>query len=183
MSLLPLPFLLVSNMKLSQVSSTCKLSNARVSEVRFSNEKDWKTKGYSSHLFIVDKTEEMIGSYGPAPDAYEKKFQLEEAPSGILARGHYDAKVKYRLFNLSISFLLMRLCRANLLTMTVLSTLNGTGLLISRRIGRSDHKPPNSLSLSLFFTPLLLLSLNQTYTEQQRQPIFSSKLYHKKQMH
>lgn len=35
----------------------------------------------------------MIGSYGPAPDAYEKKFQLEEAPSGLLARGHYDAKV------------------------------------------------------------------------------------------
>lgn len=44
-------------------------------------------------LIIVDKTEEMIGSYGPAPDAYEKKFQLEEAPSGLLARGHYDAKV------------------------------------------------------------------------------------------
>ncbi|CDH51697.1 rho-gdp dissociation inhibitor [Lichtheimia corymbifera JMRC:FSU:9682] len=43
----------------------------------------------------VDKTEEMIGSYGPATDAYEKKFQLEEAPSGLLARGHYDAKSKF----------------------------------------------------------------------------------------
>ncbi|KAI8140636.1 immunoglobulin E-set [Fennellomyces sp. T-0311] len=43
----------------------------------------------------VDKTEEMIGSYGPAPEPYEKKFQLEEAPSGLLARGHYEAKSKF----------------------------------------------------------------------------------------
>ncbi|KAI7864003.1 immunoglobulin E-set [Spinellus fusiger] len=43
----------------------------------------------------VDKTEEMIGSYGPSSDAYEKQFQLEEAPSGILARGHYEAKSKF----------------------------------------------------------------------------------------
>jgi len=40
----------------------------------------------------VDKTEEMIGSYGPAAEAYEKKFLAEEAPSGMLARGHYDVK-------------------------------------------------------------------------------------------
>ncbi|KAG2226832.1 hypothetical protein INT45_005797 [Circinella minor] len=43
----------------------------------------------------VDKTEEMIGSYGPAAEPYEKKFQLEEAPSGMLARGHYEAKSKF----------------------------------------------------------------------------------------
>ncbi|CAM0135517.1 rho GDP dissociation inhibitor [Umbelopsis sp. WA50703] len=43
----------------------------------------------------VDKTEEMIGSYGPNADAYEKKFQTEEAPSGMLARGHYEAKSKF----------------------------------------------------------------------------------------
>jgi hypothetical protein len=42
----------------------------------------------------VDKTEEMIGSYGPSAESYEKKFLPEEAPSGMLARGHYDAKVK-----------------------------------------------------------------------------------------
>jgi hypothetical protein len=41
----------------------------------------------------VDKTEEMIGSYGPNAEPYEKKFQTEEAPSGMLARGHYEAKV------------------------------------------------------------------------------------------
>ncbi|KAG2199453.1 hypothetical protein INT47_011565 [Mucor saturninus] len=43
----------------------------------------------------VDKTEEMIGSYGPSAEAYEKKFLAEEAPSGMLARGHYDAKSKF----------------------------------------------------------------------------------------
>jgi len=26
---------------------------------------------------------------------YEKKFEMEEAPSGILARGHYEAKSKF----------------------------------------------------------------------------------------
>lgn len=36
----------------------------------------------------------MIGSYGPSTEAYEKKFLAEEAPSGMLARGHYEAKVK-----------------------------------------------------------------------------------------
>jgi Rho GDP-dissociation inhibitor len=43
----------------------------------------------------VDKTEEMIGSYGPAAEPYEKKFLPEEAPSGMLARGHYDVKSKF----------------------------------------------------------------------------------------
>jgi hypothetical protein len=47
-------------------------------------------------LFLVDKTEEMIGSYGPSAEPYEKKFQSEEAPSGMLARGHYEAKVNIR---------------------------------------------------------------------------------------
>ncbi|CAB4409058.1 unnamed protein product [Rhizophagus irregularis] len=43
----------------------------------------------------VDKTEEMIGSYGPNAEPYEKKFMIEEAPSGMLARGHYEAKSKF----------------------------------------------------------------------------------------
>jgi hypothetical protein len=38
----------------------------------------------------------MIGSYGPNAEPYEKKFQTEEAPSGMLARGHYEAKVSKR---------------------------------------------------------------------------------------
>ncbi|KAG0009052.1 hypothetical protein BGZ80_002796, partial [Entomortierella chlamydospora] len=44
---------------------------------------------------IVDKHEEMVGSYAAKPDIIEKKFALEEAPSGLMARGHYDAKSKF----------------------------------------------------------------------------------------
>jgi Rho GDP-dissociation inhibitor len=43
----------------------------------------------------VDKTEEMIGSYAPAADALEKKFSLEQAPSGMLARGTYHVRSKF----------------------------------------------------------------------------------------
>ncbi|QUC20218.1 uncharacterized protein UV8b_04459 [Ustilaginoidea virens] len=42
----------------------------------------------------VSKDSEMIGSYAPNTDkqpVYIKKFQEEEAPSGMLARGHYSA--------------------------------------------------------------------------------------------
>jgi len=45
--------------------------------------------------FKVDSTTEMIGSYGPNENPYEKKFMTEEAPSGYLARGHYEAKSKF----------------------------------------------------------------------------------------
>ncbi|KAI8909428.1 hypothetical protein PhCBS80983_g00713 [Powellomyces hirtus] len=43
----------------------------------------------------VDKMEEMLGSYGPANEPYEKKFLTEEAPSGLLARGHYEVKSRF----------------------------------------------------------------------------------------
>jgi hypothetical protein len=43
----------------------------------------------------VDKTEEMIGSYGPSADPFEKKFQMEQAPSGMMARGVYEVKSKF----------------------------------------------------------------------------------------
>lgn len=42
--------------------------------------------------FKISKTSEMIGSYAPNTDkqpTYTKKFQEEEAPSGMLWRGHY----------------------------------------------------------------------------------------------
>ncbi|KAH8912935.1 E set domain-containing protein [Coniochaeta sp. PMI_546] len=42
----------------------------------------------------VSKDTEMLGSYGPNTDKqpiYTKRFHEEEAPSGILARGHYNA--------------------------------------------------------------------------------------------
>lgn len=43
----------------------------------------------------VDKMEEMIGSYGPSPNVHEKKFMSDEAPAGMLARGHYDVKSRF----------------------------------------------------------------------------------------
>ncbi|KAG0030145.1 hypothetical protein BGZ81_003013 [Podila clonocystis] len=43
----------------------------------------------------VDKSEEMIGSYAAQAAPYEKKFLSEEAPSGMIARGHYEAKSKF----------------------------------------------------------------------------------------
>jgi len=43
----------------------------------------------------VDKTEEMIGSYGPQVEPYTKAFLPEQAPSGMMARGHYTAKSRF----------------------------------------------------------------------------------------
>jgi len=46
----------------------------------------------------VSRDEEMIGSFAPNTQQtpqYEKKFEPEEAPSGMIARGHYDAVVKF----------------------------------------------------------------------------------------
>ncbi|CAO3568224.1 unnamed protein product [Mortierella alpina] len=43
----------------------------------------------------VDKAEEMIGSYAAKPDILEKKFAMEEAPSGMMARGHYEVVSKF----------------------------------------------------------------------------------------
>ncbi|KAJ8121531.1 hypothetical protein ONZ43_g2035 [Nemania bipapillata] len=42
----------------------------------------------------VSKDSEMLGSYAPNTDKqtiYTKRFQEEDAPSGLLARGHYNA--------------------------------------------------------------------------------------------
>ncbi|KAG0292244.1 hypothetical protein BGZ97_005651 [Linnemannia gamsii] len=42
------------------------------------------------HGVKVDSSDEMIGSY-----AANANFTVEEAPSGMLARGHYEAKSKF----------------------------------------------------------------------------------------
>ncbi|KAG0373816.1 MAG: immunoglobulin E-set [Linnemannia gamsii] len=47
------------------------------------------------HGVKVDKAEEMIGSYAANANILEKKFVAEEAPSGMLARGHYEVKSKF----------------------------------------------------------------------------------------
>ncbi|EEA28449.1 rho GDP dissociation inhibitor [Talaromyces marneffei ATCC 18224] len=46
----------------------------------------------------VTKDEEMLGSYAPnttGKPSYEKRFHEEEAPSGMLARGHYNVKSRF----------------------------------------------------------------------------------------
>ncbi|PGH26946.1 hypothetical protein AJ80_01328 [Polytolypa hystricis UAMH7299] len=46
----------------------------------------------------VSKDEEMLGSYPPSTTdkpLYEKKFNPEEAPSGMLVRGHYNALSRF----------------------------------------------------------------------------------------
>ncbi|TKX21987.1 Rho GDP-dissociation inhibitor [Elsinoe australis] len=47
---------------------------------------------------ISNKMQEMIGSYSPnttdKPE-YEKKFESETAPSGMVARGHYNAVSRF----------------------------------------------------------------------------------------
>ncbi|TKA58707.1 hypothetical protein B0A49_08277 [Cryomyces minteri] len=47
---------------------------------------------------ISNKMQEMIGSYSPnttEKPLYEKKFEPETAPSGMIARGHYNAVSKF----------------------------------------------------------------------------------------
>jgi len=47
---------------------------------------------------ISQKTQEMIGSYSPNTSDkpfYEKKFEADVAPSGMLARGHYNATSRF----------------------------------------------------------------------------------------
>ncbi|MCJ1354785.1 MAG: hypothetical protein MMC33_004775 [Icmadophila ericetorum] len=46
----------------------------------------------------VGKDQEMLGSYAPNTKEnpfYEKKFAQDEAPSGMMARGHYTAIAKF----------------------------------------------------------------------------------------
>lgn len=44
----------------------------------------------------VDKTEYMVGSYGPRPnEEYEFLTTMEESPKGMLARATYNIKSKF----------------------------------------------------------------------------------------
>lgn len=45
--------------------------------------------------FVVDKTSTMIGSYGPSETPYDFTSEPDEAPTGMLARGHYEANGKF----------------------------------------------------------------------------------------
>ena len=43
----------------------------------------------------VDKTSLMVGSYGPKAEPQEFVTPLDEAPKGMISRGHYVAKSKF----------------------------------------------------------------------------------------
>uniref|UniRef100_A0A3Q0T2P3 Rho GDP-dissociation inhibitor 1 n=1 Tax=Amphilophus citrinellus TaxID=61819 RepID=A0A3Q0T2P3_AMPCI len=48
-----------------------------------------------SHLLTVDKSDYMVGSYGPRDSEYDFLTTVEEAPKGLLARGNYVIKSKF----------------------------------------------------------------------------------------
>ncbi|XP_067089529.1 rho GDP-dissociation inhibitor 1 isoform X1 [Osmerus mordax] len=54
---------------------------------------------YVQHTFRkgvrIDKSDYMVGSYGPRPAEYDFLTPLEEAPKGMLARGTYNIKSKF----------------------------------------------------------------------------------------
>uniref|UniRef100_A0A452FJF4 Rho GDP-dissociation inhibitor 1 n=1 Tax=Capra hircus TaxID=9925 RepID=A0A452FJF4_CAPHI len=43
----------------------------------------------------IDKTDYMVGSYGPRAEEYEFLTPMEEAPKGMLARGSYNIKSRF----------------------------------------------------------------------------------------
>ncbi|KAH0629413.1 hypothetical protein JD844_011471 [Phrynosoma platyrhinos] len=54
---------------------------------------------YIQHTFRkgvkIDKTDYMVGSYGPRSEEYEFLTPMEEAPKGMLARGSYNIRSKF----------------------------------------------------------------------------------------
>ena len=46
-------------------------------------------------LTAVDKSNFMVGSYGPKTEAHEYTTPMEEAPSGMIKRGSYNVKSKF----------------------------------------------------------------------------------------
>lgn len=58
----------------------------------------WVGSGGTSDRRIsctVDKTDYMVGSYGPRAEEYEFLTPTEEAPKGMLARGSYNIKSRF----------------------------------------------------------------------------------------
>ncbi|TKS69294.1 Rho GDP-dissociation inhibitor 1 [Collichthys lucidus] len=43
----------------------------------------------------IDKSDYMVGSYGPRANEYDFLTTMEEAPKGVLARGNYEIKSKF----------------------------------------------------------------------------------------
>lgn len=65
-----------------------KVNNEIVSGLRYNQVV--KRKGIA-----IDKTDVMVGSYAPKSEDYTYKTDAEEAPAGMIARGHYKVKSKF----------------------------------------------------------------------------------------
>ena len=50
---------------------------------------------YSGFQISVDKASLMVGSYGPKAESQEFTSPVEDAPKGMIARGHYNVKSKF----------------------------------------------------------------------------------------
>ena len=46
-------------------------------------------------LPTVDKNNHMVGSYGPKTEAHNYQTPVDDAPSGMIARGRYNVKSKF----------------------------------------------------------------------------------------
>lgn len=46
-------------------------------------------------VYAVDRNAWMLGSYGPKTEIQSFKTPVDEAPSGLLARGKYTVKSKF----------------------------------------------------------------------------------------
>lgn len=49
---------------------------------------------YTFYL-VVDKSNHMVGSYGPKTEVQEFRTPMEDAPSGMISRGTYVVKSKF----------------------------------------------------------------------------------------
>lgn len=49
-----------------------------------------------SHIhYVVDKSNLMVGSYGPKTEPHVYQTPVETAPSGMISRGQYTIKSKF----------------------------------------------------------------------------------------
>ena len=50
---------------------------------------------YCLYRSAVDKSNFMVGSYGPKTEPHVFTTPMEDAPSGMISRGHYTVKSKF----------------------------------------------------------------------------------------
>ncbi|XP_033097335.1 rho GDP-dissociation inhibitor 1-like [Anneissia japonica] len=71
-----------------QIQVTFRVNREIVSGLRYS-------QGTYRKGIRVDKSSFMVGSYGPKNEAHKYVTAIDEAPKGLIARGHYTVKSKF----------------------------------------------------------------------------------------